>query len=75
MGESTIGITAGVHFAAAIKNVQYADLDSDILLKDKTVLEGGAKLNASKRIPLMKPGLGIAKLDEVFLGKPVRTYK
>jgi o-succinylbenzoate synthase len=75
MGESTIGITAGVHLAAAVKNVEYADLDSDILLKDKTVLEGGAKLNASKRIPLMKPGLGIAKLDEVFLGKPVRTYK
>lgn len=75
MGESTIGITAGVHFAAAIKNVQYADLDSDILLRDKTVLEGGAKLEASKRIPLMKPGLGIIKLDKEILGEPVRTYK
>lgn len=75
MGESTIGITAGVHFAAAIKNVQYADLDSDILLKDKIVLEGGAKLKTSKRVPLMKPGLGIFKLDKEILGKPVRTYK
>ncbi len=75
MGESTIGITAGVHFAAAIKNVQYADLDSDILLKDKTVLEGGAKLNASKRIPLTKSGLGIVKLDKEILGEPIRTYK
>ena len=75
MGESTIGITAGVHFAAAVKNVQYADLDSDILLKDKTVLEGGATLKASKRIPLMKPGLGIVKLDKEILGKPVMTYK
>ena len=75
MGESTIGITAGAHFAAAVKNVQYADLDSDILLKDKTVLEGGAKLKASKRIPLMKRGLGIVKLDKEILGKPVRTYK
>jgi len=75
MGESTIGITAGAHFAAAVKNVQYADLDSDILLKDKTVLEGGAKLKASKRIPPMKPGLGIVKLDKEILGKPVRTYK
>ena len=75
MGESMIGITAGVHFAAAVKNVQYADLDSDILLKDKTVLEGGAKLKASKRIPLMKPGLGVIKLDKEILGEPVRTYK
>jgi len=69
MGESTIGITAGVQLAAAVKNVQYADLDSDILLKDKTVLEGGAKLKASKRTPLMKPGLGIVKLDKEILGK------
>ncbi|MCW3977678.1 MAG: dipeptide epimerase, partial [Candidatus Bathyarchaeota archaeon] len=75
MGESTIGITAGVHFAAGAKNVQYADLDSDILLKDRTVLDGGAKLKASRRIPLMKPGLGIVKLDEEILGKPVITYK
>jgi o-succinylbenzoate synthase len=75
MGESTIGITAGVHFATAAKSIQYADLDSDILLKDKTVLKGGAKLKASKRIPLMKPGLGIIKLDEEILGEPVRTYK
>lgn len=75
MGESTIGITAGVHFAAAIKNVQYADLDSDILLKDKIVLEGGAKLNVSKRMPLRKPGLGIVKLDQRILGKPVGIYK
>ena len=75
MGESTIGITAGVHFAAAVKNVQYAGLDSDILLKDKTVLEGGAKLKASNRIPLMKPGLGVIKLDKEILGEPVRTYK
>jgi len=75
MGESTIGITAGVHFAVAVKNVQYADLDSDILLKERTVLEGGAKLKASKRISLMQPGLGIVKLDKELLGKPVRAYK
>jgi len=29
---------------------KFADLDSDILLKDKLALEGGAGLNDSKRI-------------------------
>ena len=75
MGESTIGITAGVQLAAAIKNIEYADLDSDILIRDKLVLEGGAKLEASKRIPPEKPGLGVNKLDEEILGKPVKIYK
>ena len=75
MGESSIGITAGVHLAAALKNIQYADLDSDILLKDKLVLKGGAKLKASKRIPSEEPGLGIIELDERLLGKPVRVYQ
>ena len=75
MGESTVGITAGVQLAAAVKNIQYADLDSDILIRDKMVLEGGAKLEASKRIPPEKPGLGVTKLDEEILGKPVKIYK
>lgn len=75
MGESSIGITAGVHLAAALKNIQYADLDSDLLLKDKLVLKGGAILEASKRIPPEEPGLGIIELDEGLLGKPVRVYQ
>ena len=75
MGESTIGITAGVQLAAAIKNIEYADLDSDILIRDKLVLEGGAKLEASRRIPPEKPGLGVSKLDEEILGEPVKVYK
>jgi len=75
MGESAVGITAGVHLAAAIKNIQYADLDSDILIRDKLVLEGGARLEASRRIPPEKPGLGVTKLDGKLLGKPVKTYR
>ena len=75
MGESTVGITAGVHLAAAMKNIEYADLDSDLLLRDRLVLEGGADLKASKRSPPEKPGLGISKLDEEILGKPVKIYK
>jgi len=75
MGESTVGITAAVHVAAALKNIQYADLDSDILIMDKLVSKGGAKLKESKRVPSMKPGLGIIQLNEKFLGKPLRVYK
>jgi o-succinylbenzoate synthase len=74
MGESTIGITGAVHFAAATKNVQYADLDCDLLLADKLVTEGGAELKASERIPTNEPGLGIEMLDGKLLGKPVRVY-
>jgi len=75
MSESAIGIAAGVHLAAAIKNIQYADLDSDIILQDKLVLKGGAKLRASRRVPLQKPGLGILQIDEKLLGKPVKIYE
>jgi len=75
MSESAIGVTAGVHLAAAVKNIQYADLDSDILIQDKLVLKGGTGLSASKRIPFDKPGLGILQLDEKLLGKPKKIYK
>ncbi len=74
MGESEIGITAGVHLAAAVKNIPYADLDSDLLLQDKLVRKGGAKLKTSKRIPPKTPGLGIVKLDRRLVGNPVRVY-
>ena len=75
MGESTVGITAAVHVAAALKNIRYADLDSDILIMDKLVSKGGAKLKESKRVPSRKPGLGIIQLNEKLLGKPLRVYK
>lgn len=75
MGESTIGITAGVHLATALKNIRYADLDSDILIADELVSEGGAELKGSKRVPSMKSGLGITQLNEKIVGKPLRVYK
>jgi len=75
MGESNLGITAAVHFAAATKNVQYADLDSDLLLKDKLVKRGGAKLKDSKRTLPKKNGLGILSFDAKLLGKPVKIFK
>jgi L-alanine-DL-glutamate epimerase-like enolase superfamily enzyme len=75
MGESEIGIAAGVHLAAATKNIQYADLDSDILLKDKLVKKGGTKIKNSMRILSRQYGLGIRELDNEILGKPLKVYR
>jgi o-succinylbenzoate synthase len=75
MGESEIGIAAGAHLAAAVRNIQYADLDSDILLKDKLVKKGGTKVKDSMRIFPKQHGLGIKELNEKLLGKPKKIYK
>jgi len=75
MGESEIGIAAGAHLAAGVKNIQYADLDSDILLKDKLVKRGGIKVKGSMRVFPKQDGLGITELNEQLLGKPKRIYK
>jgi len=75
MGESEIGISAGAHLAAAVKNIQYADLDSDLLLKDKLVKKGGTKVKNSMRTFPKQYGLGIKELDQKLLGKPKRIYK
>jgi len=75
MGESEIGIAAGAHLAAAVKNIQYADLDSDILLKDKLVKKGGTKVKDSMRIFPKQHGLGVKELNQKLLGKPKRIYK
>jgi len=75
MGESTVGITAGVHLAAALKNIQFADLDSDILIRDKLVLGGWAKLKDSERVPAETLGLGVTELNKELLGKPVKIYR
>jgi len=75
MSESTVGVTAGVHLAAALKNVRFADLDSDLLIADRLVSRGGAKLEDSKRVPSTKLGLGITQLNKKLLGKPLRVYK
>jgi len=75
MGESEIGIAAGTHLAAAMKNIQYADLDSDLLLKDKLAKKGGTPIKNSKRTFSQQNGLGIEELDEQLLGKPKKVYK
>lgn len=75
MGESEVGIAAGVHLAAALKNVRYADLDSDLLQKNKLVKKGGIEVKDSIRIIPKSDGLGVIDLDPKMLGKPVRTYR
>jgi L-alanine-DL-glutamate epimerase-like enolase superfamily enzyme len=75
MGESEIGIAAGAHLAAAVKNIQYADLDSDLLLKDKLVKKGGTKVKDSMRVFPKQDGLGIKELNKQILRKPKKIYK
>jgi L-alanine-DL-glutamate epimerase-like enolase superfamily enzyme len=74
MGESNIGISAAVHVALATRNIQYADLDCDILLKDRLVTKGGAQIEDSKRFSTWDAGLGILKINEKLLGKPIKVY-
>ncbi|RJS82350.1 dipeptide epimerase [Candidatus Bathyarchaeota archaeon] len=73
MGESDIGIAAGTHLAAAVKNIQYADLDSNLLQKDKLVKKGGIKVKNSMRIFPKQNGLGI-KVDDKRLSNPIRIF-
>jgi len=75
MSESELGIAAGAHFAAAVKNVQYADLDSDILHSDKLVRKGGIKVKNSMRMFSKQHGLGIREIDNKLLGRPLKIYK
>jgi len=58
MNESMGAMAAGVHFACAFKNVQYADLDSALDFQ-KDVVKGGATYKDGFVIPSEKPGLGI----------------
>jgi L-alanine-DL-glutamate epimerase-like enolase superfamily enzyme len=74
MGESELGVAAGVHFAAAVRNVQYADLDSDLLLKTRLAEKGRIEVRNSMRIIPKFDGLGVVDLNPKLLGKPVRTY-
>ncbi|MBO3799418.1 MAG: dipeptide epimerase [Thermoproteota archaeon] len=75
MSESEIGIAAGAHFAAGVRNVKYADLDCDLLHADKLVKKGGTRVENSMRLFSRESGLGIVELDAGLLGKPVAVYK
>ena len=63
MMEGGLSITAGVHFAAATRNVVTTDLDSDISLKEDFV-EGGAGIENGHRTVPEGPGLGNLAIKE-----------
>lgn len=75
MGESGIGVAAGAHFAAGLRNVKYADLDCDLLHADKLVKKGGTRILDSIRFFSEEGGLGIEELETKLLGKPDAIYK
>jgi len=58
MNESMAAMSAGVHFACAFRNVEYADLDSALDFVDD-VASGGARYEDGYVIPSEKPGLGV----------------
>jgi len=67
MGESRIGITAGVHVAQGLKNIMIYDLDSDLLLKEDVVIEGGASIEQGVRRAGSDSGLGIKNVRKEML--------
>lgn len=64
MGESTLGITGAAHFTAANESITYVDLDSDLLLKNNLVVDGGVTIKKDVRSLPTSPGLGIEKLAQ-----------
>jgi o-succinylbenzoate synthase len=58
MNESMGAMAAGVHFACAFKNVEYADLDSALDF-EQDIVKGGATYKDGYVIPSDKPGFGI----------------
>jgi len=58
MNESIAAMSAGVHFACAFRNVEYADLDSALDFTND-VAKGGARYEDGYVIPSERPGLGV----------------
>ncbi|NHV99989.1 MAG: dipeptide epimerase [Thaumarchaeota archaeon] len=75
MSESEIGIAAGAHLAAGVRNIEFADLDCDLLHADKLVKKGGVTVSGSMRLFPKGSGLGLEELDAEILGKPLAVYK
>lgn len=75
MSESAIGIAAAAHLAAGCRNIVYADLDSDLMLRDKFVMSGGAEVKGCMRTFSDADGLGLEQIDMKSLGKPLKVYK
>lgn len=77
MVETDLGITAAAHFAAAIRNIRFGDLDIGFSLepRDQLIMRGGAKFDRGYVIPPNGPGLGIIELKEELLRGPIKVYE
>lgn len=69
MAETRLGLTAAAHLVSARLNIQYADLDGHMMLKEDPVV-GGARYNIGEITVPDVPGHG-ADLDPDFLKKCV----
>lgn len=67
MAESNVGISGALHFVLAHRSIQYADLDCDLLLREKIVRRGGAQVSEGLREPTLASGLGIIDLNAELL--------
>lgn len=65
MTETRLGLTAAAHFVSARPNIQYADLDGYLMLKEDPVI-GGAYYNVGEINLPDTPGHG-ADIDPAFL--------
>ncbi len=77
MIETDLAITAAIHFATAVTNVKFGDLDLGFSLrpKNRLVEKGGAEFSEGYVIPSNKPGLGVVKMREELLQGPVNVYE
>ncbi len=69
MGESRVGITAGVHAAQAIRNIKVYDLDADLLQADCVFPGMGAPAERGVRRAPGEPGLGYFEPNPRYMEK------
>ncbi len=76
MLEGPIAIAAGVHFAVSTPGVILTDLDMDLDMQAHT--KGQVKFFGGKRIPNLRPGLGVFpdydKIDNL-ISKKILIFK
>ena len=65
MTETRLGLTAGAHLVSACPNIQYADLDGYLMLKDDPIIDGARYHAGEIDLPDL-PGHG-ADIDAGFL--------
>jgi len=67
MGCDKIGISAATHLALSRRNIQFYDLDCDLLHMDDDIIMGGALVEIPYRHATTSAGFGISKVQEESL--------